>query len=38
MHEFGDAFFAVEEEAKKSRLKKEAEDSFHGERLADDAA
>ena len=33
-----DALFAVKEEAEKRRLEKEAEDAFHGQRLADDAA
>jgi hypothetical protein len=38
MHEFGDSFFAIEKEAEKGRLQKEAEDTFHGQRLADHAA
>ena len=38
MHPFGDAFFAVEKKAQKSRFKKEAEDAFHGQRLANHAA
>ena len=38
VHQLRDSFFAVEKEAEKGRLEKEAEDAFHGERLADDAA
>ncbi len=38
VHGFRNALLAVEEEAEESRLEEEAEDAFHGKRLADHSA
>ena len=37
MHEFGYPLFAIKKQAQKCRLQKEAENAFHGQRLADDS-
>ncbi len=38
MHHFRDAFLAVQKEAEECRLEEEAEDAFHGKRLANHSA